>query len=142
MMKRNTRARLCNLSATPTMKTPTQKLIQLSGTALMIALLYILVFHGSTTVAAAAAASENDLGESTFKTTCAMCHGQDGSGNTDVGKSLKIPDLHSAEVQGNSDEQLSQVITNGKNAMPPFKASLTDDQIHALVMYVRQLKKK
>jgi mono/diheme cytochrome c family protein len=26
--------------------------------------------------------------------------------------------------------------------MPPFKSSLTDDQIHALVMYVRQLKKK
>lgn len=141
MMKRNTRARLCSLNATPSVKTPTRKLIQLSATALMIALLYILAFRGSTTVVAAAAA-ENDLGESTFKTTCAMCHGQDGSGNTDVGKSLKIPDLHSAEVQGNSDEQLSQIITNGKNAMPPFKSSLTDDQIHALVMYVRQLKKK
>jgi mono/diheme cytochrome c family protein len=141
MMKRNTRARLCSLNATPSVKTPTRKLIQLSATALMIALLYILAFRGSTTVVAAAAA-ENDLGESTFKTTCAMCHGQDGSGNTDVGKSLKIPDLHSAEVQGKSDEQLSQIITNGKNAMPPFKSSLTDDQIHALVMYVRQLKKK
>jgi len=60
MMKRNTRARLCSLSATPPVKTPTRKRIQLSATALMIALLYILAFRGSTTVVAAAAASEKD----------------------------------------------------------------------------------
>ena len=91
---------------------------------------------GSAT--AAVAASGNDPGDSTFKSSCAMCHGQDGSGNTAVGKSMKIPDLHSAEVQKLSDEELAEVIGNGKNNMPPFKGSLNPDQIHDLVIHLRQ----
>jgi mono/diheme cytochrome c family protein len=131
--------RPCSLMTSRNMEIWPGKLTNLSATVAISALLAIL--YGPTTTMAADA-SNNDLGENTFKTTCAMCHGQDGSGNTDVGKSLKIPDLHSTEVQSHSDEQLSQVIGNGKNAMPPFKSSLTDDQIHALVAYVRQLKQK
>ena len=121
---------------------PTTKLPELSSSVLIALSVSVIFFFFGPTASRAVGASANDVGENTFKTTCATCHGDDGSGNTPVGTSLKIPDLHSAEVQGNSDEQLSQVITNGKNAIPPFKASLTDDQIHALVMYVRQLKKK
>jgi len=95
---------------------------------------------GSAT--AAVAASGNDPGDSTFKSSCATCHGQDGSGNTAVGKSMKIPDLHSAEVQKLSDEELAEVIGNGKNNMPPFKGSLNPDQIHDLVIHLRQLSEK
>ena len=69
-------------------------------------------------------------------------HAQDGSGNTAVGKSMKIPDLHSAEVQSQSDAQLAEVIGNGKNSMPPFKESLSSEQIHDLVTHVRQLSQK
>ena len=71
-----------------------------------------------------------------------MCHDQDGSGNTAVGKSMKIPDLHSAQVQKLSDAQLAEVISNGKNSMPPFKGSLNPDQIHDLVVHLRQLSEK
>ena len=95
---------------------------------------------GSAT--AAVAASGNDPGDSTFKSSCATCHGQDGSGNTAVGKSMKIPDLHSAEVQKLSDEELAEVIGNGKNNMPPFKGSFNPDQIHDLVIHLRQLSEK
>ena len=91
---------------------------------------------------AAVAASGNDPGDSTFKSSCATCHGQDGSGNTAVGKSMKIPDLHSAQVQSQSDGQLAEVIGNGKNNMPPFKESLNPDQIHDLVIHLRQLSEK
>ena len=38
-------------------------------------------------------------GAAIFKTKCAPCHGADGSGQTPVGKNLKVKDLRSAEVQ-------------------------------------------
>ena len=109
-------------------------------TSVLVTLVLLLV--GSATVAVAASASGNDPGASTFGAHCATCHAQDGSGNTAVGKSMKIPDLHSAEVQSQSDAQLAEVIGNGKNSMPPFKGTLSPEQIHDLVTHVRQLSQK
>ena len=83
-----------------------------------------------------------DDGAATFKSKCTACHGADGSGNTAVGKSLKIPDLSSADVQKQTDEQLTGVITNGKGAMPAYKDKMTADQIKELVAFIRQLAKK
>ncbi len=96
----------------------------------------------STTIATVDAASADEAEETAFKSSCAMCHGADGSGDTAVGKSMKIPDLHSAQVQSQSDAQLAEVISNGKNSMPPFKGSLSPEQIHGLVTHVRQLNEK
>jgi mono/diheme cytochrome c family protein len=77
----------------------------------------------------------------TFRTKCATCHGQDGGGST-VGKSMNVPDLRSPVVQKLSDTELAQVIANGKGGMPPFKSSLSADQIHSMVSYVRSLHQK
>jgi len=70
-----------------------------------------------------------------------MCHGQDGAGS-DVGKSMNVPDLRSQAVQKQPDAELAQVISNGKAGMPPFKSSLSEDQIHGLVTYIRSLAAK
>jgi mono/diheme cytochrome c family protein len=112
--------------------------------ALVLAMFFFLAptMLVATKDAGAASAATDDPGESTFKSSCTMCHGQDGSGNTAIGKSMKIPDLHSREVQSQSDEELTNVISNGKNNMPPFKGSLTEDQIHGLVAHVRHLSQK
>ena len=77
----------------------------------------------------------------TFRTKCAMCHGQDGAGS-DVGKSMNVPDLRSQAVQKLPDAELAQVISNGKAGMPPFKSSLSEEQIHGLVTYIRSLAAK
>src|ERR1700676_788403 len=77
----------------------------------------------------------------TFRTKCAMCHGPDGAGS-DVGKSMNVPDLRSQAVQKLPDAELAQVISNGKAGMPPFKSSLSEDQIHGLVTYIRSLAAK
>ena len=77
----------------------------------------------------------------TFRTKCAMCHGEDGAGS-EVGKSMNVPDLRSEAVQHFSDAELAQVISNGKGGMPPFKNSLNADQVQALVKHVRALAKK
>jgi cytochrome c6 len=83
-----------------------------------------------------------DDSASTFKAKCAMCHGADGTGNSPTGKAMKVRDLSSPEVQGQTDAQLSDIVTNGKNKMPAYKGKLTDDQIKGLVAYIRGLGKK
>jgi len=77
----------------------------------------------------------------TFKSKCAMCHGADGSGKTTMGEKLNIRDLHSADVQKQSDADLSQIITKGKNKMPAYDGKLTKEQIDGLVAFVRSLGK-
>jgi cytochrome c6 len=77
-----------------------------------------------------------------FKSKCAACHGADGSANTPVGKSMKIRDFHSPDVQKETDEQLTEMITAGKGAMPSYKGKLTDAQIKSLVGYIRTMAKK
>jgi mono/diheme cytochrome c family protein len=79
-------------------------------------------------------------GTATFKAKCVMCHGADGSGSTPVGKSMKIPDLRSAAVQGQSDGQLAAAIANGKGKMPAYNKSLSPEQIQQLVAFIRGLK--
>jgi len=93
-------------------------------------------------VAVAASASGNDPGQSTFEVHCATCHAPNGSGDSVVGKSMKIPDLRSPAVQSQPDAQLADVIANGKGLMPGFKSSLSNDEIDALVKHVHQLAEK
>lgn len=81
-------------------------------------------------------------GADLYKEKCAACHGADGSGNTAVGKSMKLRDLRSAEVQKQTDEQLTEITAKGKNKMPGYEKSLKDSQIKDLVAYMRDLAKK
>ena len=89
-----------------------------------------------------APARAQETGESLFKAKCAMCHGPDGAGKTTMGQTLKIPDLHSEDVQKLSDAELTQIVTKGKNKMPAYEKSLKADEIKGLVAYVRELGKK
>jgi len=73
----------------------------------------------------------------TFKAKCAGCHGADGKGKD----AMKTRDLSSADVQKQSDAELSGIITNGKPPkMPPYK-SMTADEVKDMVGYIRSLKK-
>jgi cytochrome c6 len=83
-----------------------------------------------------------DDAAATYKAKCAACHGADGSGNTPVGKSMHLRDLGSADVQKQSDAQLSAWISDGKGAMPAYKGKIADDQIAQLVTFMRGLAKK
>ena len=76
-----------------------------------------------------------------YRTKCAMCHGPDGSGS-EVGKSMHIPDLRSPEVQKLPDAQLAQIISDGRGGMPPFKNSLSAEQVNSLVAHIRSLRGK
>jgi cytochrome c6 len=77
-----------------------------------------------------------------YKSKCAACHGEDGKGTTAAGVKLGAHDFASPDVQKETDAQLIDIVTNGKNKMPAYKGKLTDDQIKGLVGYVRELAKK
>ncbi len=81
-------------------------------------------------------------GESTYKTKCAMCHGADGSGNTAMGKKLKLRDLRSPEVQKQSDAQLLAIIGKGKSPMQGYEKQLGQEKMREVVEYLRELAKK
>ena len=81
-------------------------------------------------------------GGALFKAKCAMCHGPDGAGKTPMGQKLNVRDLRSAEVQKQSDADLTHLIGQGKGKMPAFGKSLNEDQIKSLVAHIRELGKK
>jgi mono/diheme cytochrome c family protein len=85
--------------------------------------------------------AQSDAGK-VFKTSCTLCHSDDGSGNSPTGKALKAKDLRSDEVQGKTDTELAETITKGKGKMPAFGSKLSADKIKSLVAYIRQLPKK
>ncbi len=65
-------------------------------------------------VFASVPAGAQDAGAALYKTKCAACHGADGKGETAIGKADKIRDLGSAEVQQQSDADLTAIITTRK----------------------------
>jgi len=89
----------------------------------------------------APAKADNAAAEATYKAKCAMCHGPDGKGETATGKTMKVKDFASEEVQKMSDADLSDAISKGKGKMPAYK-TLTPDQVKDLVGYIRAFGKK
>lgn len=88
-------------------------------------------------VLSTAAKADVAAGEATFKTKCAACHGADGKGK----EAMKTRDLGSADVQKQSDADLSKIISEGKPPKMPAYKTLTPDQVKDLVAYIRSLKK-
>jgi cytochrome c6 len=77
-----------------------------------------------------------------YAKNCASCHGRDGRGKTLKGKLKHARDLANSEWQVNvSDERLFNSIMNGKGKMPAYGKKLAEQEIDALVAYVRGLKK-
>jgi len=105
----------------------------------------LLLFAGLTlfvvSIVEANPGPDSAASSATFRTKCAMCHGQDGGGS-EVGKSMNVPDVRSQAVQKLPGAELAQVIANGKGGMPSFKNSLSKDQIHSLVTHIRSLHQK
>jgi len=72
-----------------------------------------------------------------YKAKCAMCHGANGEGK----EAMKTRDFGSADVQKQSDAELTDTIAKGKGKMPGYDGKLTKDQIDGLVKWIRTLKK-
>jgi mono/diheme cytochrome c family protein len=92
-----------------------------------------LVFGSIVGFGVALYASEEHPSE-LFKKYCAKCHGDDGKAQTMKGKNLKARNFTDAEWQADeTDAELIQSVTEGKDDMPPFGKKLTPEQIESLV---------
>ena len=112
--------------------------------ALLAAIFAVLFIAQATKTEGRANVSSPVPGDAkaTFDSKCASCHGKDGRAKSLHAKHVHARDLTDAAWQGNvSDERLFNSISNGKGKMPDFKRKLSEDQIDALVRYVRQLKR-
>ena len=80
-----------------------------------------------------------------FADHCAVCHANDGSGQTPIGKNVypKAPDLRQSDTQGMSDGELFFVIHNGIRftGMPAWGSGDPDKDLDSwkLVHFIRHL---
>src|SRR5262245_8741678 len=85
--------------------------------------------------------------KATWEKDCAKCHGSDGKGDTKMGKKVGVKDYTDAKVQADmKDDHMFKAIKEGvkegdKTKMKAFGETLKDDDIKALVAYVRAFKK-
>ncbi|MBI1196001.1 MAG: c-type cytochrome [Gammaproteobacteria bacterium] len=89
-----------------------------------------------------------ETGKDLYKTYCWQCHGMTGNGNGINVRDMSVqPRNHSdaKEMSARSDEDLFKAIKHGGQSinksvlMPPWDGVLSDDEIHALVRYLREL---
>jgi mono/diheme cytochrome c family protein len=105
----------------------------------------IILISAAALMMAAVSASAGDVKE-TFAKACAKCHGPDGKGDTKMGKKAEVKDFSDAKIQASfKDAELTKAIKEGvkdgeKLRMKPAEG-VSDEEIKALVAYVRGLKK-
>jgi mono/diheme cytochrome c family protein len=86
-------------------------------------------------------------GRAHFADHCAICHGNDGSGNTPIGRGMwpKVPDLRLPQTQKLSDGELFWIIENGIRftGMPAWSTGTEEGETASwhLVHFVRRLPK-
>lgn len=75
---------------------------------------------------------------------CKKCHAEDGSGKTTLGEKLEIKDYTDpASLAEWSDEDLFNATKDGVDGtkMKGYGKKLSDEEIHALVAYMRAMAK-
>ncbi len=83
-----------------------------------------------------ASASNIELGKATFG-LCMACHGEDAAGRIGIGPRIASKTYLAAA----SDDFLAQTIKNGRDGttMIPWKGILSDQQVEAVIAYLRSL---
>jgi mono/diheme cytochrome c family protein len=80
--------------------------------------------------------------KSLYASKCAVCHGNDGSGNTAKGKELKVQPFTSAEFKKLPDAKALEILLKGKGKMEGYEKSLGKEKCEQLLAYCRELSNK
>ena len=100
----------------------------------------------TTLLLAAASLKAADVKEN-WEKQCQKCHGPDGKGQTKMGRQSGVKDYTDPKVQAEMKDDKAVttikegIVEKGKKRMDPYKDKLTDDEIKALIAYIRTLKK-
>ena len=99
--------------------------------SLGVAMVFGTVFAHQIQASPGDSAEEVIRGQSLFERNCAHCHGDDAGGD-------EGPDLHNLKK---SDARITKIVTQGiKGEMPAFGAKLKDEDVKALLAFLRTLK--
>lgn len=80
-------------------------------------------------------ASNYDLslhGKALYNAQCAVCHGEDGTAGLSGAKNLQKSQMN--------NEQILDIINKGKNTMPKMEGKYNEQELKALVQYVKELR--
>ena len=98
--------------------------------------------------AASVLCARADTAADDWANMCAKCHGDDGKGQTKMGQRLGARDYTNPQVQASlKDDEAFKAIKeglkdkDGKTLMKPYD-TLSDDQIKALIAYIRTFGKQ
>jgi len=74
-----------------------------------------------------------------FAKNCEPCHGPTAEGGLVKvrEKQIKVPSLKADHAVKHGDDELTNIITNGEEAMPAFKEKMTPAEIADIVRFVR-----
>lgn len=106
----------------------------------------MIVFILTLSAAGALSVRAADAKE-TFNNLCAKCHGEDGKGQTKMGRKLAIKDFTDPKVQAlGTDDEFFKIVNEGlKNNEGRLRMKAVEgfanNEIKALVQYVRSFKK-
>lgn len=105
-------------------------------------LLFVMLPASFVCAGAAGRVSSAADARSSYNGKCASCHGRDGRSKTARGRRTHSRDLTDANWQDDvSDERIFNSINSGRGKMPGFRKLLSENEIEALVAYVRRLRK-
>ncbi len=78
-------------------------------------------------------------GQGLYREHCVLCHGEDGTGKTDLGSGLGARDFNDKLFQdGITGEQIVEQVAYGTpGKMFPFNDKLTKEEIEALVPVIK-----
>lgn len=115
----------------------------------MLPLLAALAVFASATSTQAQAEKTGPLEPAeNWRQHCQRCHGADGSGKTRIGQRLKLRDYTDRAVQKEiSDEEIVKVLQEGvkdergREVKPSYTDVMSEEEILAMVGYVRSLAK-
>jgi cytochrome c553 len=84
-----------------------------------------------------------------WKQHCAKCHGKEGTGETKMGKKLKVKDYTDPAVQAEfKDKNMMKAMLegvrskSGKLTMKPLKEKLSEDEMRDLITFIRAMEKQ
>lgn len=100
-----------------------------------------ILFVAAAGLAVPAIVGAADAAENWSK-QCAKCHGEDGKGQTTMGKKMGLKDYSDAAIQAAmTDEEIIKITKEGVKekgkTMPGYAGKLSDEEITALVAHIR-----